>query len=108
MSALHLLELEAMVEFAGRRENLVGQVAQIDRLAAAENHRALHHVAQLADISRPCVGDQRLARVARDRVRQLMMRLRRLRGKVFRELHDFARAVAQRRHLQLDHIQPVV
>src|SRR5271154_3556561 len=41
-------------------------------------------------------------------MRRLLMRLRSLRGEVFRQLQDFSRPIAQRGHLQLDHVEAVV
>src|ERR1700691_970207 len=41
-------------------------------------------------------------------MRRLLMRLGSLRGEVFRQLQDFSRPIAQRGHLQLDHVEAVI
>ena len=86
-----------------------GKIAGIEPVPfAAEHHRHLHSILQLADISRPgvlrqpfdCLGGQRFA------------------GEIFlaanfshemrRQTGDIRTSLAQRRHLNRNHVQPVV
>src|SRR5208283_5829163 len=41
-------------------------------------------------------------------MRRLLVRLCSLRGEVLRQLQDFSRPIAQRWHLQLDHVEAVI
>ena len=81
---------------------LGGQVERVDDLAAAQHRRALEDVEQLAHVARPVVGEQPRHRLLGDRAR------RRAAQRVRDQQRDVAAPRAQRRHLDLDHRQPVV
>ena len=78
------------------------QVERVDHLAAAQHGGALQDVEQLAHVARPVVGEQPGHRLFGDGAR------RRAAQRVADQLGDVAAPRAQRRHLDLDHREPVV
>ncbi|HEU4404828.1 MAG TPA: hypothetical protein VFS43_06010 [Polyangiaceae bacterium] len=84
------------------------QVADVDQLAVGHDRRALGLVLQLADVARPPVPPQRLERPRAEAAHGLAQ-LARLGGEEgLREQRDVVAPLAQRRHVELDHVEPVV
>src|SRR5688572_11665769 len=82
------------------------QIARADHVAGRQRERALEYVLELADVSREIV--------ARELGRGLGGELRRLGGAALAlqyrggERRDVLAHLAQARHLELDHVQPVI
>src|SRR4051794_9695875 len=91
-----------------RAEELVGETLDREAAAAGHDERAIDHVAQLADVARPLVLLQRLDEVRFDRLDLLLFRLIQLLQEEVREERDVFEALAQRRDLDGEHVQPVV
>ena len=72
------------------RDDVLRQLGEADRVAAGEDHGALHHVLELADVSRPAVGDQALERVVADAAHRLAERRAELRDEVVEEQRDLS------------------
>src|SRR4051794_5149911 len=68
--ALEIVEAERRVPAvadAGTRAEFAGEVLDVDRrLAAPEDQGALEHVAHLAHVARPGIGEQPLERLGRE------------------------------------------
>src|SRR6266540_2523868 len=89
---------------APRQHDAVGA----DLLARRQDHRALDHVAQLAHVTGIPVAEQDLLGLAREPRRRLAHARREPRQEVPRERQDVLAAIAQRRHPDVEHVQPVV
>ena len=72
-----------------------------------QNHDALHHVAQLAHIPRPGILAQRPLRAGRQRLGAAPVGLAELIEKVFRQHGDVLDPLAQRRHEERNHVEPI-
>ena len=94
----------------GRRSD-VGvdrQVVDGDRAAFGQHHRALHHVAQLADVAGPLVAAKPLPDAGVDLGRRRAHPVRREIGEPARERLDLRRPLAQRRDLDRDAVEAEV
>ena len=81
----------------------------LDDVARRQDHRALDQVAQLAHVAGVVVGDAGCARSrARSARAGLRMRAAKTRQEVRRERQDVLAPVAQRRHADVEHVEPVV
>src|SRR6266566_6561270 len=81
----------------------------IDQAALTENQRPLHRVAQLAYVPRPGVGQELLARLARDsRRRPPSDRWSQLAEEILEQRQDVVPALPQRRQVDREHVQPIV
>ena len=84
-----------------------GQVAGADRAPLAQQHGPLDHVLKLADVARPAVGLEGGNRV----VGEALDRLARLVNHAVQEVpgqeRDVGNPLAQRRQLDVDHVDPV-
>ena len=91
-----------------RLADLLGQVLELHAAAARERDGALHGVLELAHVARPLVAQQ-LIGGARGEAGDLALHAqRRVREQHPRERQDVVAALAQRRHVQLDDLEPVV
>ena len=91
-----------------RLADLLGQVLELDATSARERDGALHGVLELAHVARPLVA-QELIGGARGEARDLALHpQRRVREQHPGERQDVVPALAQRRHVQLDDLEPVV
>ena len=83
------------------------QVLRRDRLAAGDDPGVLHRVGQLADVARPVVLQQHLHRLGRQQVGDLLDRpLRGAGQQVPGQVRDVRPAVAQRRQVDLERVEP--
>ena len=81
---------------------------RFDLRPGRQHHRALDRILQLAHVAGPVVRDQQLHRVGREAVDRLGVLLRIALEEELRERRNVAPAIAQRRHLERDHVQPVI
>ncbi len=84
------------------------QVVERDGRSVGQHDGPLEHVLELADVAGPVVGHQGLDRLRVDVGDQLAGPLRVEVQEVDRQLEDVLRALAQGRHVQADHVEPVV
>src|SRR6185503_16228619 len=75
--------------------------------AARQDHGALDHVLELADVARPVVALQQSRLLLRQRQRPMTEFLARALEEVTRDLNDVVTALAQRRHLDRENAEPV-
>src|SRR5215469_937031 len=84
-----------------------GQGVGADDVAGGHDHEPLHHVAQLADVARPVVGQEVRERLHGDRLGSLGVLARVERDEVLDEQRDVLGALTQGRHLDRDDREPV-
>ena len=84
------------------------EVLGADRRAAREDHRALDDVLDLAHVARPVVLAQLLHAVGCEARRRHAHLARELRDEVVRERPEVVEAIAQRRQVDREHVEPVV
>ena len=83
------------------------QVVHADRAAVGEQHRSLEHVLELADVARPVVAHQHLQRFRVDAFDLLLQLAREPAHEELGQRRDVFLAVAQRRHVDRDDVEPV-
>src|SRR4029077_7308174 len=81
-----------------------------ERQAAAwrQDYGALDHVLQLADVSRPRMGTERLPRLARDHIDAAIQAAGKLADEVIDECVDVLRPLPEGRHRDREDVQAVV
>src|SRR2546426_11423920 len=79
-----------------------------DHVAGGHDHEAFHHVAELAHVPGPVVGDEVAERLARDGLEPLAVLPAEERDEVVHEQRDVVLALAQGGHLDRDDIETVV
>jgi len=99
-------DLERAAGRLGVQRGLRRQSHLRDPLAVAHDERALHHVPQLAHVAGPAVALEPLDRGRRERFRRARA-LVELGEEVLGEELDVLDALAQRRHVQREHLQAV-
>ena len=85
-----------------------GEILHVDLEAGRDGTRALDRVLQLPNVAGPEIVEQalqRARRVADDRPAETR---RRLGQEITRERQELFRSLAQGRHVQIDHAQPVI
>src|SRR5439155_11715396 len=90
----------------GPKAHLLGQCVGADHAAFVEDERALHHVLQLAHVAWPVVLEQDLHRLLAHVFHPPLGRVPL--QEVIHEQRDVVPALAQRRELDRDHVEPVV
>ena len=85
-----------------------GQVLGRDQLAGRDDDRALHRVAQLAHVARPRVAHDQVARRVVEPDHRLALAMREVDGEALGQRELVVAALAQRRQVQVEHVQPVV
>ena len=80
------------------------QVVDGDLAALGDQHAALDHVLQLADVARPPVPDEHVVRRRRDGLHVALVPLPVLLEKVLAQQRDVLGPLAQRRHAQRDRV----
>src|SRR5262245_7085977 len=102
----------AVARLAGRRRLFRAQrsrqIVGRDHIARRHDHEPLDHVAQLADVAGPVVGQEVAERLARERLRPLAVLGAELRDEVAHVGGDIVLARAQGRHLDRDDVEPIV
>src|SRR5204862_6152789 len=89
-------------------EDVFGKVFGKDALGRAEHDGALDGVLKLADVARPVVTSQALARLRREARHAALEPGRVLRREVAGEERDVLAALSKRRHLEGDDVESVV
>ena len=75
---------------------------------AGQDHRALEHIAQFADVPRPAVRDERVARVVVEPRGRTAHGLAQLLQELLGKQRHIVEAVPQRRQQNVEHLQAVV
>src|SRR5262245_1499168 len=83
------------------------QVGEADLAAAAQHHQPLDQVLELAHVARPVVAHERFHGLGRDAARAELLLLAGLAQEVRHEQRDVLAALAERRHFDRDHVEPV-
>ena len=91
----------------GRPAQRLGQVVDVQISAAAQHGDPLHQVLELAHVARPVVAAQDLERGVGDRLDLGAALLVQHLEEVHHEQRDVLAPLAQRRHLDRDHVEPV-
>src|SRR4051794_7585692 len=101
-------ERDRRQRFLAARDQQRRQVLGLDEVAVGEDRRALHHVPQLADVARPGILLEDLQRLLLHRPHRLAVaRVELGEERLDQQGHVFL-AIAQRRQLEREHVQPVV
>src|SRR5581483_305543 len=82
-------------------------VRDLDDVAARDRERALDRVLKLANVARPRVCEQAIARGRRETLRRDVVGLRELADEVLDERRDVFAALRERRQLDVDDVQAV-
>ena len=77
-----------------------------DLVALRHQHRAVHGVFQFADVALPAVGGQHPPRFGGNRPHRHAVGVGIFLGEMLRQFEDIGRAIAQRRDLQVDDVEP--
>src|SRR6266853_997842 len=104
--ALALGVLGGRLRVAGTERR--GQILRRDDVVRAHDHEPLHHVAQLAHVARPVVGEEVGERLDRDRLGPLAVLGREHGHEVCDEGRQVLLPLTERRHLDRDDVQAVV
>jgi hypothetical protein len=91
------------VTMGGRR-----QVVALDDVAFAHHHRALDRVFELSHVPRPRIDQQVLKRIVAEPLHISIVFFRILAQECVRQDRDIASSHAQRRHVELNDLEPVV
>ena len=93
----------------GRLRHAQRQVGGAHHVAAPHDHRALDRVLQLAHVARPGVGGERVAAPPGEkRIGRRLIDCAKLREEVLGQHRHVLRPLAQRRDVDLHHVQPPV
>ena len=85
-----------------------GRWWRVNDLALAHQHRAFERVLHLADVARPVIADEHVDRGRGDALDALAVLVRELLEEVVGQQQEVGLPIAQRRHEDREHVQPVV